>query len=140
DYIPLTQASCAQISATPVFQVAGTQIYGSAEDMALLRNLATTDVVNSGDWLLIVALLEVEVIMQLRGLLSDRWIGLFKKIKAVLYTILFACALYWWIDGDFLDFWDAFLWLVAFIFIELNIFQWQAESRAEKISPVEVRA
>ncbi len=140
DYIPLTQTSCAQLSAAPVFQVAETQIYGSAADMSLLRNLATTDVVNSGDWLVIVALLEIEVVMQLRGLLSDRWIGLFKKVKAVLYTILFACALYWWLDGDFLDFWDAFLWLVAFIFIELNIFQWQAESKEENHPQVEAQA
>ena len=36
---------------------------------------------------------------------------------------------YWGILGDFLDFWDAFMWLVAFVFIELNIFQWQQGSR-----------
>ena len=31
--------------------------------------------------------------------------------------------------GDFLDFWDAALWLFAFVFIELNVFEWQQEIR-----------
>ena len=48
-------------------------------------------------------------------------------MKVVLYSTLLFAAVYWWIDGDFLDFWDAFLWLVAFIFIELNVFEWRAE-------------
>ena len=42
------------------------------------------------------------------------------------------CAAYWGFEGTFLDFWDAFLWLVAFIFIELNIFQWHEEAEDEK--------
>jgi hypothetical protein len=39
-------------------------------------------------------------------------------------------AVYWWLEGDFLDFWDAFLWLFAFIFIEMNVFDLQAETKA----------
>ena len=34
----------------------------------------------------------------------------------------------WGYAGDFLDFWDAALWLFAFIFIELNVFEWQQET------------
>jgi hypothetical protein len=30
-----------------------------------------------------------------------------------------------------LDFWDAFMWLVAFVFIEMNLFRWQAETKSE---------
>ena len=51
--------------------------------------------------------------------------------KLVLYTTLLGAAIYWWFFSDFLDFWDALLWLAAFIFIELNLFQWQAETKAE---------
>ena len=32
----------------------------------------------------------------------------------------------------FLDFWDAFLWLVAFVFIELNVFQWREEREEQR--------
>jgi len=38
------------------------------------------------------------------------------------------CAAYWGFEGGFLGFWDAFLWLVAIIFIELNIFQWHEDA------------
>ena len=48
--------------------------------------------------------------------------------KYILYSILFLAAVYWGVKGDFVDFWDAFLWLVAFVFIELNVFEWRQES------------
>ena len=54
-----------------------------------------------------------------------------KGIKVFLYGTLFAAAVYWGLEGDFLDFWDALLWLVAFIFIELNIFEWSEEVKQE---------
>lgn len=51
------------------------------------------------------------------------------SIKVVLYTTLVMAAIYWGFKGDFLDFWDAALWLFAFVFIELNVFEWQQEIR-----------
>lgn len=136
DYPAVTAETCQRLSAEPIFQVATTAIIGTADDMRLLRNLAWTDVINAGDWLLIVALLEIEVLLQLKGLLSDRLVLVAKFFKSVLYSILFVCAVYWGIDGQFLDFWDAFLWLVAFVFIEMNIFQWQAETRQRPIEAI----
>lgn len=44
-----------------------------------------------------------------------------KQVRFVFALLL--AAIYWGIKGDFVDFWDAFLWLVAFIFIELNVFE-----------------
>jgi len=90
------------------------------------------DIVNAGTWLVIVVLLEVEVWLQLKDRLTDRLLRLNKYLKGFFYLILFVAAAYWGIEGSFLDFWDAFLWLVAFIFIELNIFQWHEEVEEEK--------
>ena len=78
-----------------------------------------------------VILLEIEVRLQLRGNLSDQIMRFTLMIKYVVYGALFACAGYWGVAGDFLDFWDAALWLFAFIFIELNVFEWQAETSQE---------
>ena len=78
-------------------------------------------------WLIIVVLLQAEVWLQLKDKLTDQLIFIAKISKGFFYSILFVCAAYWGINGTFLDFWDAFLWLVAFIFIELNIFQWHEE-------------
>jgi hypothetical protein len=33
--------------------------------------------------------------------------------------------------GDFVDFWDAFLWLLAFFFIEMNVVEWRQDELAE---------
>ncbi len=66
--------------------------------------------------------------MQLRDLLTGTLLKINKYLKGFFYGLLFVCAIYWGFEGSFLDFWDAFLWLVAFIFIELNIFQWHEET------------
>ena len=55
-------------------------------------------------------------------------------IKAVLYTALVVCAAYWGLLGGLLDFWDALLWIIAFVFIELNLFQWQQETNESQES------
>ena len=57
--------------------------------------------------------------------------------KVVLYSLLLVAAVYWGLKGDFVDFWDAFLWLVAFAFIELNIFEWRREESAESATVME---
>ncbi len=128
DYPPITPDICGAMQGQALWQIAGTQIIGTEQQVGLARTLAFTDIINASDWLLIVILLEVEVWLQLKGLLSSRLLIANKITKGLLYAVLFACAIYWGIDGDFLDFWDAFLWLVAFVFIEMNIFEWHAES------------
>jgi len=129
EYLPLDATACAAMQGQPLFQIAGTQIIGTAAALDAAIKLAIVDVVNAGDWLLVVVLLEVEVYLQLRNLLTDRLLVIMKVLKGMLYLVLFGAAVYWGLKGDFLDFWDAFLWLVAFIFIEMNIFEWHEETR-----------
>lgn len=139
EYLPLDAAACLALQGAELVRIQGTEIIGTVEAARAARNLAVVDIVNASDWLLIVLLLEVEVMLQLRDRLSPRRIRLFKWLKGVMYAILFAAAVYWGVLGDFLDFWDAFLWLVAFIFIELNIFSWHAEveeGKAQHHGPV----
>lgn len=132
EYLPIDAAACAALSGQELVRVEGTSIIGTVADAEAAVRLAIVDIVNAGDWLIIVALLEIEVLLQIRGRLTDRLIHGFKGLKAVLYAVLFAAAAYWGLLGDFLDFWDAFLWLVAFLFIEMNIFRWQAETGQEQ--------
>lgn len=134
DYQPLTAAVCSEMQGQPVFQVVGTSIIGTASAAGAAINLAIVDIVNAADWLVIVILLEVEVYLQLEDKLSERMLKTGKYIKSFFYLVLFACAAYWGIHGDFLDFWDAFLWLVAFIFIEMNVFQWHEASEDDAVA------
>jgi hypothetical protein len=75
--------------------------------------------------------------MQLRGRYQGRTLLVSKSTKVLLYGILFAAAVYWGFEGDFLDFWDAFLWLFAFFFIEQNLFAWQAEAEAARLEALD---
>lgn len=130
EYEPLNAANCGSL-AGPVYQLGSFDIVSDAEVLQSVRWLGWTDVINSASWLLVVILLEIEVRLQLRGNLSDQIMRFTLLIKYVVYGALFACAGYWGVAGDFLDFWDAALWLFAFIFIELNVFEWQAETSQE---------
>jgi len=132
EYMPLDQAVCTAMNGLPVMQINGTEILGVEPALGDAIALAMVDVINASDWLIIVLLLEIEVFLQLKDKLTSRTMFAAKYIKGFFYLILFICAIYWGVEGSFLDFWDAFLWLVAFIFIELNIFQWHSESEDER--------
>jgi hypothetical protein len=137
EYLPLNPQSCAVLQGQELLRVEGTSIIGSATAMQDALRLAIVDIVNAADWLVIVVLLEIEVYLQIRERLTDRMIRVGRWIKALLYGTLLVAAIYWGIEGDFLDFWDAFLWLVAFIFIEMNIFQWQEETDQQHRSGID---
>lgn len=128
EYLPLDAAACTVLQGHDLLQLNGTRILGSREALDAAAALAVIDVVNSATWLVVVVLLETEVWLQLKDLLTGRVLRIGKAVKAFFYAVLFVCAIYWWFYGDFLDFWDAFLWLVAFIFIEMNIFTWHEET------------
>jgi hypothetical protein len=135
DYPLVDAASCALLQGQQLFLVSGTQIIGTEAALESARQLAIIDIVNAGTWLVIVVLLEAEVWMQLRDLLTGAILKVSKYLKGFFYSLLFVCAIAWGLEGSFVDFWDAFLWLVAFIFIELNIFQWHEETEeAEELA------
>ena len=132
-YLPLTADVCKGLVNTPLIQIVDTQIITTQAQLIETQRLSTVEVTNSATWLLVVCILEIEVFLQLRGKLTKQTIVLSKWLKYVLYTVLFIAAAYWGIKGGLLDFWDAFLWLVAFWFIEVNIFQWNAETEEQQI-------
>lgn len=124
-YPPLTMENCqALTNEAPLVRLEKTLVIASAATHGEALRLAFVDVINAADWLLVVVILEIEVILKLSGRMSRLVTHSMNVAKALLYAVLFACALYWGIAFAFLDFWDAFLWLVAFIFIELNILSW----------------
>jgi len=130
DYAPLDAINCVSVGAE-AYSLNGFNIIADGEALRSARWLAWTDVINSADWILVCVVLEIEVRLQLRGVLSDQIMSMTKFVKLVLYGVLFVAAAYWWVAGSFLDFWDAALWLFAFIFIELNVFEWQYETTVQ---------
>jgi hypothetical protein len=78
------------------------------------------DFVNATAWLLVCALLVYDVYTA-GHFNPDEWKWR-NMAKGALYAILLGCAVYWGVTGDVLNFYDAFLWILAFVVIELNVF------------------
>lgn len=132
EYAGISADNCHVLSNAPVFyQFNGMPAVVDAEGLKDIRNLAWVDVINAAVWLLVVLVLEVDVRLQEHNRFEGLALIASNVTKFVLYSLLFLAALYWGFKGDFVDFWDAFLWLVAFVFIELNVFEWHQEEKAD---------
>ena len=130
EYAELTTANCAAYSDASVFyQFRDMMAIVDTRGLRDIRYLAWVDVFNAAVWLLVVLVLEIDVRLQERGRFEGLPLKASNASKFVLYSILILAAIYWGVKGDFVDFWDAFLWLVAFIFIELNVFEWRQEDK-----------
>jgi hypothetical protein len=129
EYVILTVSNCASMSpATTFLQYPDMTAVVDARGLTDITRLAWVDVINSAVWLLVVMVLEVDVHLQEINRLEGAVLRVSNASKFALYSILLLAAIYWGFKGDFVDFWDAFLWLVAFVFIELNVFEWRQES------------
>ena len=136
EYEILTAANCGSMSSATTFhKYMGITSVVDARGLTDIILLAWVDVINSGVWLLVVLVLEFDVRLQEANRLEGRILRVSNASKVVLYTLLLFAAIYWGIKGDFVDFWDAFLWLVAFVFIELNVFEWRQESLEQRKPP-----
>lgn len=129
EYTAITAANCGSFSTADSFLRFNTmQVVVDAEGLRAITALAWVDVINAGVWLLVVLVLEVDVRLQEHNRYEGLALHISTALKVILYSTLLSAAIYWGFKGDFVDFWDAILWLVAFVFIELNIFEWRQES------------
>jgi len=131
EFAPLGTENCLRFAGETIFRLGDRDIIADAASVGLAHRLAWTDVANAAAWLGVVAILEADVWMQMRGTLSAHFDRFSKLAKVVLYGTLFAAALQWQVEGGFVDSWDAYLWLIAFVFIEMNFFDWQGEEAAD---------
>lgn len=129
EYKILTTDNCLTLSSSPEFlQFTGLTAVVDQSGYTDIVRLAWVDVINAAVWLLVVLVLEIDVRLQEREMLTGLILRLTSTSKFFLYSALLCAASYWAVKGDFVDFWDAFLWIVAFVFIELNVFEWRQES------------
>lgn len=131
-YEPVNAQTCAALSNSTIYQLRDEPIIIQMESFRGFDGilaLAWVDVINSATWVLVVVFIQLDIVLQLRGELNTWILRITAAIKAVLYLALFVVAVYWGVYGALIDFWDACLWLLGFVFIELNIFSWNREMR-----------
>lgn len=132
EYVEITASNCASFTNLEAFvRLDGLNVIVDEPGMADIKFLAWVDVVNAGVWLLVVLLLEVDVQLQERNRFEGVALYLSTVAKVILYSTLALAVVAWYILGDFEDWWDALLWLIAFVFIELNVFEWREESKQQ---------
>ena len=130
EYVEITASNCASFTSLDTFvRFDGLNAVVDEPGMADIQFLAWVDVVNAGVWLLIVLLLEIDVGLQERNRFEGLALTVSTIAKVVLYSTLALAVIAWMAKGDFEDWWDALWWLVAFVFIELNVFEWRQESK-----------
>lgn len=133
EYVGITIANCATFTdSVSLVRFDKLPAVVDAAGLVEIQRLAWTDAINAGVWILIVVLLEIDVRLQEHGRFEGFALRLSTALKVVFYSILFVAAIYWGLKGDFVDFWDAFLWLLAFFFIELNVIEWRHEELEEE--------
>ena len=129
EYTPISAENCSFLSTSNEFlRFGSTSAIVDISGAKDIIRLGWVDVINSGVWILVVFIIELNIKLQEKNIQQNLSLKLSKFNQNFLYPILFINAFYWGLEGDFVDFWDAFLWLVAFIFIELNIIQWRDEN------------
>ena len=131
EYVPITAANCASLSEVGgLVQFRDLPILVDAAGHTEIVRLAWADVINAAAWILVVFILEIDVWLQEHHRYEGAVLYASNACKLVLYSTLMLVAIYWTFKGDFLDVWDAYMWLVAFFFIEMNVFEWRAGEHA----------
>jgi len=129
EYAQITAANCGTFSGVDAFvRFDSMAAVVDHPGLADIHFLAVVDVVNAGVWILVVLLLEADVRLQEKNRFEGLVWYLSTAAKVLLYGILAFAVVAWMVTGDFVDWWDAFLWLVAFVFIEMNVVEWRQES------------
>lgn len=94
--------------------------YGTS---AYIEENGILDIYNAAIWIAVAFLIEYEIFYEKHfHHIAVKFLGF---IKITLYVSLFIIAILWQIGGEWLDFYDAALWIVCFFFIELNILQFE---------------
>ena len=129
-FLELTLDNCSALFPDAAFKSLDDNLVAAPANLAASVLLGWVDVVNAGVWLLVVLFIEWELVLELKDALSKPRIIAFATIKGILYLTLLGCAIYWTMESAFIDSWDAYLWIIAFVLIDLNVINWDEAPKA----------
>jgi len=130
EYVPLDASNCLRLAAGASYS-AELGMFAAPENFSLVKRLLWTDVVNAGAWIIVAGTIEIEIFLRIAGRASPQFLRIANIVKAPFWVLLVVAVFYWWTLDAPLDAWDAFLWIAAFVFIELNMIA-KHEERAKR--------
>ncbi len=119
--IELTHENCAALDEEDLFRSPTDNLIATETNMMALQRLGWIDVLNASAWLVIVLLFQIEVSLEQAKKLTPRRLKVIMIWKGFFYLVLLFDAIYWTVYSAFIDSWDAWLWLLAFVLIDLNM-------------------
>jgi hypothetical protein len=119
--IELTHLNCGAFAGKEIFKSPKDNLIATEANVLALQELSWVDVFNSSAWLLVVLLFQIEVSLEQMKKLTKRRLKIVMGWKSLAYLVLVCNAIYWTAFSVFIDYWDAWLWLLAFILIDLNM-------------------
>ena len=81
------------------------------------------DLANSITWILVILVLQYDVYFP-GHYGHNEWTAR-NILKIALYGSLFVFSIIWGVQGEALDFYDSFLWILSFFVIEMNVFNFE---------------
>lgn len=100
-----------------------TDAAGRIED----AQLRIIDLIEACVWLIILALTELSVRLQDRGIYKGAILTWDKRAKVALYFMLVLACIYWGWKGHFVYVWDEALWILSFLVLDNNLSIWRDE-------------
>ncbi len=119
--VELTEKNCGDLEGEAIFKFPSDNVIATESVIPALLKLGWVDIFNSNAWLLVVLMFQIELSFERAKKLTKRRLKIVMVWKAFAYLVLLACAIYWTVYSAFIDWWDAWLWLAAFILIDLNM-------------------
>ena len=119
--IELTHENCGAFAGKSLFRSLGDNVIATETNLLAFKKLSWVDVYNASAWLIVVLLFQIELSLKRANKLTKRRLIIAMIWKGAAYLVLLCCAIYWSMYSAFIDSWDAWLWLLAFILIDLNL-------------------
>ncbi len=134
DYTAVTADNCAALSDASSLYWVGVDdpVVSSLAGWQLEKDLAWSDLIEIIVWLIIIALIELVVRLQGKGVTGGPIIRNANRSKLVGYGILFLLSAWWTWLGHWIYAWDTFLWIAGFAAIEMNVNEWREEMLGEQ--------
>ncbi|MGI9270388.1 MAG: hypothetical protein ACR2QT_01335 [Woeseiaceae bacterium] len=128
EYTDVTEQTCADLStASEFYRVGEDPVVSDLNGLNLERDLAWSDLAEVIIWVIILALIEVVVRLQDRGITGGRLMSFANNSKLFLYLSLVGLGVYWAYLSHWLYLWDELVWILGFAAIEMNVSEWRDE-------------
>jgi len=132
--IELTAENCGDFDGKPVFKSPTDHLIATHSNLIANQKLGWVDVANASAWLIVVLIFQIEIMLQQANKLTKIGLTFCTTTKILMYLVLAANAIYWTMYSAFIDFWDAWLWLLAFVLIDLNLLGWEDPKETQPVA------